>query len=663
MACRTTTKILSAGILLCAALLGFGVGLKGGFIFDDYPNLLLDDDWKVSSGSASEWFRAMAHGVSSPAGRPLALLSFAVNHYFTGLSPFHFKLGNLVLHFANGLLLWTLLARLVAHPVVIASRSGGYLRWAPLLLSIAWLVHPLQVSTVLYVVQRMEIGAATGVLLALISYVNARHLQQIDRRSWAWLFLAVASTFAGLGFKETAAIAPLLAFLIEAVIFRFRNAKGEINRGLVGAFIAGAVIGLFGYLRVALPFVTAPEETLYAIRNFGPWERLLSQGPALVLYIKQILLPTPEGMSFYYDNFPVSRSLLQPPLTLAAFAVLAFLATFALLVRTRWPLTTLGIAWFFACHTLTSNVIPLELVFEHRNYLALAGVLLALAQPLAAVGKHLHAHTRLTLASLAIVGLAALCMIQAATWGDPMHLALTLDNRNPDSPRASYALGRALLERAADNPDSPQFGMARNQFRHSASLPGASPLAAQGLILLDARHNRPIDAATWGLFRESLTRSLLGPEGLSALHAVSNCRIQGNCSFDDGQLLTTFLAVLQRNPESGAVHTLYANFSWNVIRDQALAIRMQREAVRLAPNNFGYRLGLTKFLLASAMERDRIEGAELLRVLERGASATHYRDQLDELRVLRDSKPPRPRVDSGAARRCCGELVLAAGGD
>lgn len=636
MPAKFSTRI-QALLLLALGCSAFALGLGGNFIFDDYPNLLLDDDWKVVSGNASEWVRAMAHGVSSPAGRPLALLSFAINHYLTGMSPFHFKLGNLALHLINGMLLWALLRRMLAQPAITAGRHPEYLYWAPLLLAAVWLVHPLQASTVLYVVQRMEIGAATGILLALLCYVIARSRQQAARRGWPWILLAGAAVLTGLGFKETAAVAPLLALLIEITTFRFRDARGGTDRRLAGFFLVSAALGLIGYLRIALPFVTAPEQTLYAIRSFGPWERLLSQGPALALYLKQILLPFPEGMPFYYDNFPVSRGLLQPPATLVAFGLLAALTASALLVRKRWPLTTLGIAWFFACHSLTSNVIPLELAFEHRNYLAVAGILIALAQPLAAVGARLHTDARLTLACLAVAGLAALCMIQAATWGDPMRLAWTLENRNPDSPRASYALGRALLEKSTDDPDSPQLGMARNLFRHSASLPGGSPLASQGLILLDARHNRPIEPITWELFRASLTRSMLGPESLSALYAVSNCRIQGNCSFDDSELLLTFLTVLEHNPESAAAHTLYANFSWNVVGDQPLAIRVQREAVRLGPNNMGYRVALAKFLLASPMEENRTEGTELLSTLERGDDAARYETELDELRSLRDA--------------------------
>ncbi|MEN1971438.1 hypothetical protein WCE34_03675 [Luteimonas sp. MJ204] len=632
-------------LLLAIGFVAFGLfvfapGLTGGFLFDDYPNLLLDDDWKLSQGAtAQDWIRATLHGVASPAGRPLALLSFAANYYFHGLSPFHFKLGSLALHLLNGLLAWALLRQLLDHA---ATPGSGRSRWLPLLVAVAWTVHPMQISTVLYVVQRMEIGAATGILAALLCYVTARRRMLGMQRGWLWLLLAAAATMFGLGFKETAVIAPLLAFLIEATLFRFRASSGAPDRWLSGAFACGAVLALCGYLYVAIPFVATPEATLYAIRDFGPWERLLSQGRALVLYMQQSLFPLPENMTFYYDNFAVSRSLLQPATTLASLILLAVVAVLAFGCRHRWPLTALGTGWFFACHTLTSNVIPLELVFEHRNYLALLGILVALVQPLAALGRRLRLHNDAcrVLAALPVLALAALCVPQAATWGSPTKLAWTLENRNPDSPRASYALGRVMLDHAGDESDGPQIAMARKLFQHVASLPGDSPLAAQGLILLDARHGRPVDTATWDLLRSSLTRGILGPEGLSALFAVSNCRIKGRCQFDDRELLATFWAVIEKNPKSAAVHTLYANFAWNILDDKPLAIWSQREAARLSPSVHGYQVALAKFLLASPEGALRNEGEQLFRELAESPHAPGIAKELEELRLLTESLAP-----------------------
>ena len=74
-------------LLVAVGLAVYWPGLGGGFIFDDYPNLVYDPDWKVTTLHWVDWERALALGISSDSGRPLALLSFAINYYFTGLDP------------------------------------------------------------------------------------------------------------------------------------------------------------------------------------------------------------------------------------------------------------------------------------------------------------------------------------------------------------------------------------------------------------------------------------------------------------------------------------------------------------------------------------------------------------------------------------------------
>ena len=59
---------------------------------------------------------------------------------------------------------------------------------------------------------------------------------------------------------------------------------------------------------------------------------------------------------------------------------MALLVAAAFALRHRLPMFSLGLFWFLGAHLLTSSVLPLELVFEHRNYFALLGVLLAIAE-------------------------------------------------------------------------------------------------------------------------------------------------------------------------------------------------------------------------------------------------------------------------------------------
>lgn len=603
-------RIAFALVAFATTIAVYWSGLYGGFIFDDYSNLVLSDSWKVTSANPLEWRRVAFSDISGPAGRPLALLTFAINHYLTGMDPFWFKFTSLGFHLLNGALVWLLCKKIFA-----ALRAGprpGIL--AAGLITCAWMLHPLQVSSVLYVVQRMELGAQTGVLLALLAYLHGRTRQIEEQRAWPWLIASMAAVLFGLGFKESAALAPGFAFLLEACVLRFAGQHGRTSRIWVAAYGAGAVMAIAVYVMVVLPL--AAPNSLYAIRDFGPAERLLTQLPVLAMYLKQILLPWPDSMWFYYDNFPISRGLFSPPATALAALVLIGLATAAALAFRRWPLVTLGIGWFFMGHALTSNVIPLELAFEHRNYLALLGILLALAQPLMSAGRRLSTSARTALAALPVLGLAALCAIQAATWGNPLRLALALENRNPDSPRASYDLGMRFLLASGEDASSPTWSLAKQLFERGAALPGASALPLQGLLLMQGRAGLPASPETWEDFRSALTLKPLGPESLSALHAVSNCHIHGQCQLDDQQLLETFLAVMKRNPESGAAHTLYANFAWNVLGDHELALNMQRTAVDLAPTNAGFRIALAKFLLASGEEANRLESLTLITQLK-----------------------------------------------
>lgn len=627
------TRATVALLLVAAVAAIYWPGLHGGFVFDDYPNLVHSERWRAGFSNWAGWRAMLASDTSGALGRPLALASFALNHALTGMDPFWFKLTGLAFHAVNGLLAWQLCEALFARlPAGASPRPGP---WAAVLVAAAWTLHPLQVSSVLYVVQRMELGAQLGVLLSLLAYVHARGLQLSRRRGWPWLLAAGLAMLLGLGFKESALLAPGYALLIEACVFRFTGPDGRRSTPWIVAYAVGVALALLAYLVLVWP--TATQAAAYAMRDFNATERLLTQMPVLVMYLGQALLPLPESLTFYYDNFPVSRGLLVPPETLLSGLLLLGLLALAAAAWKRWPVSTLGIVWFFVGHALTSNVIPLELAFEHRNYLALLGVPLALVQPLtaAAAKLRLHRDARLAMACMPVIGLAALCAIQAATWGDPLRLAWALENRNPGSARAVYDLGARLLEAADGDREAPAWSMARGQFERAMALPGGSTLAAQGLLLMYGHAGREPPENAWTSFRAAMTRHPLGVEATGALYAVSQCRIDGRCRFDDSELLATFIQVLERNPRSDTAHTLYANFAWNVLQDRPLALRMQRAAVALAPDAPANRIALAKFLLASGVPTHRAEALQIAAELRREDRHGRFATELREIDTLR----------------------------
>jgi tetratricopeptide (TPR) repeat protein len=168
-------RLLALAGLLVLVGLAYWPGLSGPWLFDDFSNIrdnaflrVTALDWQSLSGAAS----SLEPG---PLGRPVAYLTFALNHYLHGdASPYAYKLTNLAIHGLNALLvaalLGAVLGRLAARQVLPVRLAAP----AALVLAALWALHPIQISSVLYVVQRMTSLSATFVLAALLCWLRAR---------------------------------------------------------------------------------------------------------------------------------------------------------------------------------------------------------------------------------------------------------------------------------------------------------------------------------------------------------------------------------------------------------------------------------------------------------------------------------------------------------
>ncbi|MBW8369346.1 MAG: tetratricopeptide repeat protein [Arenimonas sp.] len=591
---------LGAIILLAIGLAAYWPGLSGGFLLDDYSNLQLNPDWKVTANEWAQWKLAFYGGVAGASGRSLAMLSFAVNHFLTGMAPWNMKLTNLVMHLANGLLVWALCRNLFRLAATKGPAPGDLTAW---FIAAAWLLHPIQVSTVLYLVQRMEIGVQSFTLLSLLFYVAGRSRQLQGQAGARWLAAAMLSMLLGLGFKESALLLPAYFAVLELTLFGFRNASGERSRALTTTFLVGALLALAVFVFWLVPrYATADA---YAIRDFTWVERLLTQPRVLAMHLLQMAWPSPESFLFYYDHIRPSTGLMKPPTTLLSMIVLAGLAALAIRVRRRRPLVAIGIGFFFIAHSLTSNIIPLEMVFEHRNYFALIGILLAVAGALGGRWpKTWEAGTYRGIAAAAILSLGGLTFMQASDWSNPLRLSNTLAARNFESVRANYALGSDWLSISGDDTSHVLWSLALKQFQHVASLPGNSMLGEQGQIIMLSRAGRPVPPEVWDQLRRKMMAKAATSQEELVLFALNDCRINLGCKLDDRQLQATLDAAVIRNPGSSSLHAQYANFAFNVMGNKNLAVALMQAALDIAPENPILRAGLIKFMLASGQVDD-----------------------------------------------------------
>lgn len=572
-------------------------GLSGGFIFDDYAILVDNQALHPAHWNWLAW-QSLWHWSQADIQRPLALFSYALN-VVAGSTAWGFKATNLAIHLFNTLLVLWLARQLLfaTWPATDDNHATAHRRqlehWA-LGIATAWAIHPLQVSAVLYVVQRMELVGFTFSLLALLAYWRARQNQLSNCRSWPWLLGTLAAVVLGYGFKETTILVPGYALLLEFTVLHFAASSRITQRGwylFYGLGVLAAVVLFFGHL---VPHYANGFDG----RPFTAWERELTQLRALVMYLRWSVLPLPGQLHFYYDNYTLSTGWLQPTGTLVSGLLLLALAGLAVAVRKQRPLFALGIGWFFMAHAITSAPLPLELVFEHRNYPALFGIMLALADLLWLITRKNHSRLATLLATVFVASLGFTTLLRAATWGKPAQLAITLAHDNPTSPRASHDLARLYLAASKTAPHSPYLPLAIKEFERGAALPNSSPLFEEALILIAARHNAPIQQAWWNGLLHKLQTNPLGPQEFTALNNLATQRVNGTLqSIDARQLQRAYEIVIERQPEHITWRTQYADLASLVLHDPHLAIQQWQQALRLSHNASVYAPHMAGYLI------------------------------------------------------------------
>lgn len=553
-------------LLLACTVVVYWPGLSGGFIFDDISAIV--ENQRVHAEALDAESLSRAAWSFEPGGtlsaRPLSMASFGANHAVGGLDPWGYKLAGLLVHMLNVLLVLLLARRILAHPAI---GGGSWVLPASATIALLWAVHPLQVSSVLYVVQRMETLSYSFVLLALLSYLGGRIRQQQGLRGWPWLLACVPLVLLGMTAKESAAMFPAYALVLELTILRFSAVSPRSARAWRWAYAIATAAGALAYSLWLVPTYWSES---FLTRDFGTMERLLTQLRILPMYLGQMLLPLPGSMPFYYDHISPSRGLLTPATTLAGGVLMVALLGAAVTLLRKAPLFSLGILWFFAAHFLTSNVIPLELAFEHRNYFALLGILLAATDLIRRIPMRDGPALKGVAVGAVVVGFAVLAFIRASTWGEPFLLATELAGTNPDSWRASSDLAAIYLEMTDGYPNSPFNDFAIREFERGALIPGSSIVTDQGLILAAAQAGRAAQPEWWDRLIDKVRHGTLSPSTTGALFSLLGNRYKG-VELDDDRLIDAFLALFERAQLPPYSYAQFGDYLLTKVGDEDLA--------------------------------------------------------------------------------------------
>lgn len=341
--------------------------------FDDLLRIVNNTAIHITHLSPTEILKSAYYHTNQPGSsgifhRPVTMITFGLNWFFYGDDTTGYHVVNLLIHFLSALVLYRTLKALLQSSSH-SYRDDERIQFIALVATVLWALHPMQIQAVTYIVQRSTSLGALFFLTAIYLYIVGR--QPSNRRRQIIYFAGCAGCYTlALGTKLNTALLPASLLLVEILFFQDLETPG-VRKRIVWLTLGGSAILLFGCICFLWAWKGNPIEYLertYQGRPFTLSERLLTQPRVILFYLSQLLWPLPGRFSLVHE-IQVSTSLFSPWTTIPSLISVVALIGIGLGAIRRHRYVALAVLFFFANHLVESTIIPLEMVFEHRNYL------------------------------------------------------------------------------------------------------------------------------------------------------------------------------------------------------------------------------------------------------------------------------------------------------
>ena len=609
--------------------------IHGDFIHDDRPNLVFNDRVQIDTLTIDSLKNAATSSSAGTLLRPISMGSFALNYYFFGDSPLSFKISNVILHILTGILVFLVIHQI--QSILNNNKDVCSTYWFAVVVSVLWLVHPLHVSTVAYVVQRMAILSTFFSLLAMLFYIVGR-TKIISNTNSGWLYftLRIFSILLGIYSKENAVLTPIFILLIEAIIFYPQTSSEtykKLSKFSITIFATLVTILLLIYRNDISTYLS---NWYYTTREFNISERLYTQARVIIYYIKWLVLPNIQELGLFHDDIPLSQSLISPITTLLSIITIGVLLLVSLMIRRTMPLLSLGIGWFFIGHILESTIIPLEMIYEHRNYLPSIGLIFAVTSLFSSIlsnqSKLKHYTSYIAIIVVAIFSL--ITSFRTNQWSDSTNFSYFEVQHHPKSLRANHSLGMEYKSMVAAG--YLKYKDEAYMYLEKASELGNKRLYSEAaLIALAESLNEPAKPEWIDRMIIKLSTPVPRIDDVELLKTITSCTNHA-CILPTDAAELLFNA-LESNPKlilnkstHAKYHSARANFILQHGIDTEEAEYHLKAAINLDPNVIQYYVDYVNLLLAlkqpkaaltyvnQAKEKNRIlENIQLLTELEK----------------------------------------------
>ncbi len=598
---QNNTLVLYSIIILLLTVLVYAPGLAGGFVYDDYHNFLHNKAITDAEFTLQGMWSAMQSSTAGPLGRPLPMLSFFLNYHLSGHNPFSYKLFNILIHSINAVLVFFVsysLFKAYFRRIEANIRPAQY-RLMAMWVALLWAVHPINLTAVLYVVQRMTSMAGTFTLLGILTYGLLREGNRL-KATYGYLGLILVFGVLAALCKENGVLLFLFLFVIESFIYRWRFKNTAQKKPIVAFFstvFIGAVI-IVGYLLLANKLTFD-----YSGRGFTLPERLLTQARAIWFYVAQILLPQAPLFGLYHDDFLLSVGLFEPVSTFWSVAGLGLLVLVALATARKMPWLGFGVFFFLVGHLLESTIIALNLVHEHRNYIPSLGLIILLVVFFQWL---LHKRGRMQANILLVILTCLFALVtvgRAYDWGNLHRYAKMSMQRQPNSVSTNYGAGFIFQQFFHQTNDEQYLTQSINALQKADAISGDNMQSAIALLHIYATVGKPPEQALINKIKSSFSSKQITVKELMALSKLVNCKLEGLCAVDDDILHGLFNSLIS-NPllhGRGRDEALYfyAEFLGGVANEGENALSIAYDIVNRNPDVLEYKIQLITLLFSN----------------------------------------------------------------
>jgi tetratricopeptide (TPR) repeat protein len=368
---RAVPYLLSSLLISVLVVISYSNTLTFPWHLDDAPNILQNSAIQIKDFAPKSLLKAFfsAAPFTGQFSRPLSFFTFALNWYSGGNNTTGYHIVNILIHVLASILLFLSIDLLFNCSTKLKQTySKKTSRFIALFSSLLWALHPIQTQSITYIVQRMTSMSGLFSIFSIYWFIKQYSVSNTSKRL-TYLICSSLCFFCAISSKENPALLPLSFVLIHFAFFYEDHRKYTeiIKYALITLSVFISVFSIY-YLYSHNYFESYFSFLPHAGRPFSLYERVLTEPRILLFYISLILYPLPERFSIDH-SIELSTSLFTPWETLPTILLLFIIFVVCLKYLKAAPLICFPILFFLINHVIESSIIPLELIFEHRNYL------------------------------------------------------------------------------------------------------------------------------------------------------------------------------------------------------------------------------------------------------------------------------------------------------